>query len=76
MCIVQARAVSTATCLDHHVFMFSFLSEINYFETLVGLFSDEKNKPIKHTEQFLSPIKNLRANILFSMLSMFQINKS
>ena len=38
MCILQASSVSTTTCIDHHVFMVSFLSEMNYFATLVGLF--------------------------------------
>ena len=38
VCIARASSVSTATCTDHHVFMVSFLSEMNYFVTLVGLF--------------------------------------
>ena len=36
----------------------------------------EKNKTIKCTEQFISPIKNIRVNVLFDVLSMFQINES
>ena len=71
-CIVQASSVS---CINNHVFMVSFLSEMNYFPTLVGLFFNGKNKPINRTEQFISPIKSLRANIFFNVLSMFQINK-
>ena len=39
MCIVPASSVSTSTCIDHNVFMVSFLSETNCFATLVvGLF--------------------------------------
>ena len=30
---------------------------------------------MKRTEQFISPIKNLRANVLYNMLSMFQMNE-
>ena len=69
MCIVPASSVSTTTCIDHHFFIVSFLSEMNYF-------FDGKNKLIKHTKQFISPIKNLRANVLFNKLSVFQINES
>ena len=75
MCIEQVSSISTTTCIDHHVFMVSFLSEMNYFATLV-YFSDGKNKPIKRAEQFISPIKNLRANVLFNVLPKFQINES
>ena len=35
MCIVQASPVSTTTCTDHHFGKVSFLSEKNYFATLV-----------------------------------------
>ena len=38
------------------------------------IFSIEKNKSIKHSEKFVSSIKNLRANVLFNVLSVFQIN--
>ena len=37
MCIVQASSISTATFTDYHVFMVSFLSEMNYLAAL-GLF--------------------------------------
>ena len=43
--------------------MISFLSEMNYFPTLVGLFFRWK-KSIKRTEQFILPIKNIPANVL------------
>ena len=36
--IVQTSSVSTTTCIDHHVFLVSFLIEMNYFATLVCLF--------------------------------------
>ena len=36
----------------------------------------EKNKAIKRTEQFISPIKNIRANVLFDVLPTLQINES
>ena len=39
------------------------------FQHLV-YFSNGKNKPIKGTEQFISPINNLCVNVLFNMLSM------
>ena len=45
MYIVQASSVSTTTCIDHHVFMVSFLSKMNYFAATVKLFSLEKNIP-------------------------------
>ena len=64
-CIAQTSSVSARPCIDQHAFMVSFLSEMNYFATLPG-FSDEKIKPIKRTDQFISPIKNLRANVLFN----------
>ena len=38
VCIVQASLISTTLCTDHHVFMVSILSEINYFATLVSKF--------------------------------------
>ena len=38
MCIVQASTASTK-----HVFMVSFLSEMNYYATLAGLFFQSKN---------------------------------
>ena len=38
MCIVQASSVFTITCIDQHVSKVSFLSEMNYFATLAGLF--------------------------------------
>ena len=70
MCIEQVSSISTTTCIDHHVFMVSFLSEMNYFATL-AYFSNGKNKPIKGTEQFISLIKNLHANVLFNVLPKF-----
>ena len=73
MCILQASSVSTITCIGHRIFIVSFLSEMNYFATRVGLFFQWKKKLIKRTKQFISPIKNLGANSLFNMLSMFQI---
>ena len=54
MCIVQAREVSTTTCIDYHILIVSFLSEMNYFATLAVYFSDGKNKPIKRTHEFIS----------------------
>ena len=56
MCIVQASPVFTTKWINGHVFIVSFLGEMIYLATLVGLF--------------------LRANILFSVLSMLQITKS
>ena len=57
--------------------MVSFLSEMNYFAILVGLFLfDGKIKPINLTEQLISSIKTLRVYVLFNVVSMFQINKS
>ena len=56
MCIVQASQVFTTKWINGHVFIVSFLDEMIYLATLVGLF--------------------LRANILFSVLSMLQIAKS
>ena len=47
MYILQVSAVSTTTCVDHHVFMVSFLSEMNYFPTLAGLFFQWKKKTNK-----------------------------
>ena len=44
MRVVQASSVSTTTCIDHHVFMVSFLSEMNYFPTLGLFFQWEKNQ--------------------------------
>ena len=38
MCIVQASSVSTTICTDHHAGMVSFLSEMNYFATLIDKF--------------------------------------
>ena len=38
MCIVQACSVSTTKCIDYHVFMVSFPSEMNFFPTLAVLF--------------------------------------
>ena len=73
MSIVQASSVSTTICIDHHVFMVSCLSKINYFATLVLFhFSDGKNKPIKRTELFIPPIKNLRANIYLTCYRCFR----
>ena len=54
---------------------FYFWAKWIIFQYLV-YFSDGKNKPIKRTKQFISPIKNPRANVLFNVLSMFQISKS
>ena len=71
MGIVYVSSVSTTACIDHHVIKVSFLSEMNYFPTLVGSFSNGKNKQIKRTEHFIWNIKNLRANVLFNVLSMF-----
>ena len=56
MCIVQASLISTTKWINGHVFIVSFLGEMIYLATLVGLF--------------------LRADILFSVLSMLQITKS
>ena len=36
----------------------------------------ENIKPKKRNKQFISPIKNLCANVLFNMLSMFQVISS
>ena len=38
MCIIQACVISTTKCIDHLVFMISFLSEMNHFPTFAGLF--------------------------------------
>ena len=73
VCILQASSVPTTTCNDHHVFMVSFLSKMNYFGILAGLFfSNRKNKPIKRTEQFISPIKSIPVNVL----TCYQCSKS
>ena len=42
MSIVKASLISTITCINNHVFMVLFPSEMNYFATLVGLFLMEK----------------------------------
>ena len=34
MCIAQASAVSVTICIDSHIFIVSFLNEMNYFATL------------------------------------------
>ena len=47
MCIVQACSVSTTKCIDRDVFMVSFLSKMNYFPTLVGLFFQWKKQTNK-----------------------------
>ena len=39
-------------------------------------FSNGKYKAKKRNKQFISPIKNLCANVLFNMLSMFQVISS
>ena len=62
-----------------HIFRTPFLKNTSgglllYFETFVRFFSDGKNKPMKRTK-FISPIKNLRANVLFNVLSILQINE-
>ena len=36
MSIVQESSVTTTTCTDHHNFMVSFMSEMNYAATLVA----------------------------------------
>ena len=76
MCFVQASSVSTTTCIDHHVFMVLFLSEMNYFPTLVGLFFQWQKQTNKLAEQFIATIKNLSANVLLNVLSLLQIIKS
>ena len=70
MCIVQTSSVSTAACIDHQVFMVSFLNEMNYFATLVGLFFNKTYRTTYFTYQ-KSPCKRF-----FNVLSMFQINQS
>ena len=56
MFILQASIIFATNWINGHVFIVSFLGEMIYLATLVGLF--------------------LRANILFSVLSMLQITKS
>ena len=74
MCIVQASSVSTTSCIDHRVFIVSFLSKMNYFATRVGLFFHWKKKLTKRTKQFISSIKNLGENSLFNILTVFQMS--
>ena len=62
ICIVHVSSVSTTTCIDHDLFMVSFLNEMNYLQQFLVYFYDRKSKPIKPTEQFISPIKYLRGN--------------
>ena len=56
MFILQASLIFATKWINGHVFIVSFLGEMIYLATLVGLF--------------------LRADILFSVLSMLQITKS
>ena len=55
---------------------FHFWTKWIILQHLLVHFSDGKNKPIKHTKQFISPMKNLCTNVLFNVLSMIHIKKS
>ena len=66
MCIVQTSSVSTAACIDHQVFMFHFWTKWIILQHLLVYFL------IKRTEQLISPIKNLRANVFLTCYRCFR----
>ena len=81
MCIVQTSSVSTATCIDHQIFMVSFLNEMNYFATLVGLFFNKTYRTTYFTYQespckrFLTCYRCFRSTSLDSFVYDYIVKK-